>query len=221
MPTDKQHTLPRLIYFAGVDGCGKSTIIDEIIKEYEKRGLKARRVWLRFNYFFTRPVLLLCRIIGLTRRENKGGKTYSIHDFHKSRTIAIIVQYLHFIDTALAYIAKIWIPLKFTNDVILCDKFVYDILADYMVETKDLNLLNKRITRLFLALIPEDMPVIFFYVDKDEIIKRKPEVLVDDEDYDLKYRLYQDIMNKFNLETIENVNLEETVSNVKEIINMR
>src|SRR4030066_729842 len=111
----------RFIYFTGVDGCGKSSVIDELIKEYERNGIKARRVWLRFNYFFTKPVLLFCRITGITRREKKGNKIFSIHDFHRSRFIAFIVQYLHLIDTFFAYIIKVRLPLKFTNDVILCD----------------------------------------------------------------------------------------------------
>jgi len=215
-----EHTFPRLIYFAGVDGCGKSTIIDEIIKEYEKRGFRARSVWLRFNYFFTRPVLLLCRIIGLTRREKKGGKIYSIHDFHKSKSFARIVQYLHFLDTVFAYIAKVWIPMKFTNEVILCDKFVYDILADYMVESRDLNLMNKNIAKLLVSLIPDDMTVIFFTVDKEEIIKRKPEVLIDDEDYNFKYTIYELINKKFSMTIIENINFHSTLHEVKKILKL-
>ncbi len=205
----------RFIYFAGVDGCGKSSIIDELIKEYDKKGIKAERVWLRFNYFFTRPVLLFCRLTGLTRRENKGGKTYSIHDFHKSKSIAFLVQYLHLIDTVIAYIIKVRIPLIFTKNIIFCDKFIYDILADFMLETKDLNLLNKTITKLLLKMIPKDMPIIFFSVDKDEIIRRKPEVLIDDEDYDLKFKIYQMIVNKFNIKTIQNDNIQNTLSEVK------
>jgi len=220
MSTKEQCSSGRFIYFTGVDGCGKSTVIDELIKEYERKGIRAERVWLRFNYFFTRPVLLLSRIIGLTRREKKGGKIYSIHDFHKSRLIAVLVQYLHFIDTAFAYIIKVWIPLKCTDKIILCDKYVYDILADFIVETKDSDLLDKNITRLFLKLIPRNMPIIYLAVDKDEIIKRKPEVLVDDEDYDFKYKVYTSIMDTFNMNKIQNLNLKDTLSAVKNILNI-
>lgn len=211
---------PRFIYFTGVDGCGKSTVIEELKKEYKRRGIKAKSVWLRFNYFLTKPVLLFCRIIGITRRVKKGDKISSIHDFHKSRLIASIVQYLHLIDTFFAYIIKVRLPLKFTNDVILCDKFVYDILADFIVETRDLSLLDKRIARYLLKLVPKDTPVIFISVDRDEIIRRKPGVLIDDEDYDFKYKVYQLIMQKFCLKPIININLDNTVSEVKKIINI-
>jgi len=209
---------PRFIYFTGVDGSGKSTIIEEIIKELTLKGVKAKSVWLRFNYFFTRPVLLLCRMTGLTRREKRGHKIISVHDFHKSRTIASMVQYLHFIDTVIAYVFKVWVPLKFSDDIIFCDKFVYDILADFMVETKDLDLLDKYISKLFIKLIPENSPVFFISADKDAIIKRKPEVLIDDEDYDFKYAAYQKIMESFKFNTIRNEKLEQSVSAVRNII---
>lgn len=209
---------PRFIYFTGVDGSGKSTIIDEIMSELRSKGIKSKSVWLRFNYFFTRPVLLFCRIIGLTRREKRGTKIISVHDFHKSKIIACMVQYLHFIDTVLAYILKVWLPLNFSNQIIFCDKFVYDILADFMVETKDFDLLNRNISKLFINLIPKNTPVFFISAGKEEIIKRKPDVLLDDEDYDLKYVAYQKIMGKFNFNTIRNENLDESVSMVMNII---
>lgn len=222
MSSARQHKIngyPRFVYFAGVDGSGKSTVIDEILKEYAAKGIKAKKVWLRFNYFFTKPVLLFCRLTGITRREQRGDKTISVHDFHRSRTIAILVQYLHFVDTLFAFLLKVWFPLKFTSTAILCDKYVFDILADFMVETKDLSLLEKPITRLFLRLIPWHAQVIFFIAGKEEIIRRKPEVLMDDEDYDLKYRAYQAIHDHFSLNTIINDNLDDTLLKTRKIIN--
>ena len=208
----------RFIYFTGVDGSGKSTIIEEIIKDYNNKGIRAKSVWLRFNYFFTRPILLFCRITGLTRREKRGDKIISVHDFHKSKTIACLVQYFHLIDTVIAYIFKIWMPLKFTDYIIFCDKFIYDILADFMVETKDMDLLDKNISKLFIKLIPKNTTVLFITADKSEIIKRKPEVLIDDEDYDLKYTAYQIIMGRFDFKIIKNDNLQQSVATVKNFI---
>ena len=189
--TKSPNRIPRFIYFAGVDGSGKSTYVEMLIKEFEQRGLKAKRVWLRFNYFFTKPVLLYCRLTGLTRRPVRGGREISVHDFYKSPFIGKLVQYLHLIDTCLHYIIRVVIPLKFTKTNILCDRFVYDILADFMIENRDFKLPEKSIARLLLNLIPRDALVLYFKVDKEEIIKRKPEVLDDDEDYDLKYKTYR------------------------------
>jgi thymidylate kinase len=188
--TRSQDTIPRFIYFAGVDGSGKSTYVEMLIKEFERRGLKARRVWLRFNYFFAKPVLLYCRLSGLTRRPIRGGRKISVHDFYKSPFIGKTVQYLHLIDTCLKYFFKIYLPLKFTGTYILCDRFVYDILADFMIENRDVDLPKKLIGKWLLKLLPANALVLYFKVDKEEIIRRKPEVLDDDEDYMLKYETY-------------------------------
>lgn len=209
--TKSQNRIPRFIYFAGVDGSGKSTYVEMLIKEFEKRGLKARRVWLRFNYILTKPVLLYCRLVGLTRRPVRGGRKISVHDFHKSPFIGKLVQYLHFIDTCLHYFIKVALPLKFTKTYILCDRFVYDILADFMIETRDMSIPKKRISKLLLRLLPADAPVLYFKVDKEEIIKRKPEVLDDDEDYDLKYRVYEELEKYFDFRIIDNTRAMESI----------
>jgi len=196
--------IPRCIYFVGVDGSGKSTYIDLLIKEFEKKGLKAKRVWLRFNYLFTRPVLLYCRIIGLTRRVVRGGRKLSVHDFYKSPFIGKLVQYLHFLDTCLRCFLKVYMPINYTRTCILCDRFVYDIIADFMIENRDFNLPRKSIAKHLLNLLPGDTKVLYFYVDKDEIIRRKPGVLNDDEDFDLKYRVYKMLERYFNFDVIDN-----------------
>lgn len=220
--TKSQNRIPRFIYFAGVDGSGKSTYVEMLIKEFEKRGLKARRVWLRFNYILTKPVLLYCRLVGLTRRPVRGGRKISVHDFYKSPFICKLVQYLHFIDTCLHYFIKVALPLKFTKTYILCDRFVYDILADFMIENRELKLPEKFIARLLLSLIPRDAQVLYFKVDKKEIIKRKPEVLYDDEDYDLKYRVYEELERCFDFRIIDNsLSISAISKEIIDVLNMR
>lgn len=202
--TKLQNTIPRFIYFAGVDGSGKSTYVEMLIKEFERRGLKAKRVWLRFNYFLTKPVLLYCRLTGLTRRPVRGRRKISVHDFYRSHFIGNLVQYLHLIDTCLHYIIRVVIPLKFTKTYILCDRFVYDILADFMIENRDMSIPKKRISKLLLGLLPANALIVYFKVDKEEIVRRKPEVLDDDEDYDFKYAVYQELEKYFNFDMLDN-----------------
>ena len=195
---------PKFIYLTGVDGSGKSTYADLLAKELDSLGYKTRQVWLRFNYMLTKPVLLYCRLTGLTRRPVRGGRQISVHDFYRSPFIGKLVQYLHFADSCLRTFVKIYLPLRFTNDIIICDRFVYDILADFMVENRDLGLPEKSMAKWLLKLIPENAKVLYFKVEKDEILRRKPEVLDDDEDYDFKYAVYQELEKYYNFDKVDN-----------------
>lgn len=186
----RKNSIPRFIYFTGVDGSGKSTYVNMLIKEFERRGMKAKRVWLRFNYFFTKPVLLYCRLVGLTRRPVRGGRKISVHDFYRCPPIGKLVQYLHFLDTCIHYFFEVYLPLRFGRTYIFCDRFVCDLLADYMIENRDFHLPNKLIGKLLFRLLPRNALVLYFKVNKQEIIRRKPEVLFDDEDYAFKYDTY-------------------------------
>ena len=190
-----------------------------LIKGFERRGLKAKRVWLRFNYFFTKPVLLYCRLTGLTRRPARDGRKISVHDFYRSHFIGNLVQYLHLIDTCLHYFIRVVIPLKFTKTYILCDRFVYDILADFMIENRDMSIPKKRIGKLLLGLLPANALVVYFKVDKEEIIRRKPEVLDDDEDYDFKYAVYKELEKYFDFNIVDNNrNIQSVFKEISDIL---
>ena len=196
--------LPRFICLVGVDGSGKSTFARMIEQELINRGCRTKYAWLRMNYMLTRPVLLYCRLTGLTRRPVVNGRKISIHDFHKSRLIAKLVQYLHFIDTVIAYLFKVFIPLKFFDRYIICDRFVYDVLIDFIVESKDFDLHDQAIRRLLFSLVPEDAKVLLLKTDPRTILERKPDVLFYDEDFETRFDEYNRLAQLYDLVVVDN-----------------
>ena len=156
------------------------------------------------NYFLTRPVLLYCRLTGLTRRPVVDGQKISVHDFYKSKLIAKAVQILHTADTILTYIFKAWMPMKLGHRIVICDRFFHDVLVDFMVESRDFNLLHSRIAKALFSLIPKNSKIFLVKVGKDRIAQRKPEVLRYDECFDLRDRLYNSIEEYTPIEVIHN-----------------
>jgi len=73
-----------------------------------------------------------------------------------------------------------------------------------MIENRDLRLHNKTVGKLFLQLIPQKSLIFYFKADKHEIIRRKPEVLIDDEDYALKYDTYRHLEKHIKCEIVDN-----------------
>ena len=188
--------LPRFICFVGVDGSGKST--------YAKNIHKTRYLWLRMNYFFARPVLLYCRLTGLTRRPVVDGQKISIHDFHKSKVISTLVQYLHFLDTAAAYFFKAFIPMAVFGKVIICDRFVHDVLIDFMMESRDFDLQNKVIAKLLFLLIPKNAKMLLLKTDIKNILQRKPDVVAYDENFEARFAVYDRLDEIYDLEVVDN-----------------
>ena len=81
---------PELIYIMGIDCSGKSTVSNYIADEYREKGYDVDVVWLRYNHVITKPLLGLCRLIGLTKYETHDGIRVGYHDFYKSTIISCL-----------------------------------------------------------------------------------------------------------------------------------
>ena len=200
---------PRFICLVGVDGSGKSTFARMVEKELTARGYRTKYVWLRMNYMLTRPLLLYCRLTGLTRRPTINGQKISIHEFQNAPVVATLVQYLHWIDTALAYFFKAYLPMRLRGETIICDRFVYDILIDFIVESGDSDLHDRLIWRLLLSLMPEDAKVFLIKANREVIIERRPDVLVMDPYFDVRFAEYAALESRYGLQAVDNNDAKE------------
>ena len=198
------NSVPRFICLVGVDGCGKSTLAKMLQKELTARGIRTRVVWLRMNYMLTRPVLLYCRLTGLTRRPVINGQKASIHEFQNAPIVSALVQYLHWLDTALAHFFKAYLPMRLRGETIICDRFVYDVLIDFIAESGITDLHDRLTGRLLSALMPGDAKVFLIRTDRDAIIERRPDVLVMDPYFDVRFDEYQALASKYGLRVIDN-----------------
>lgn len=195
--------IPRFIYLFGVDGAGKTSLARLMKSELDKIGIKCTCIRLRINYFLTRPILLYCRLAGYTIRKNINGVLIVYHEFYRSTWIPDLVQYFHLLDTSLMFFFKAYLPLKLGKRVILCDRFVYDVLIDFMIEARDHSLHEKRIGRLLLSLLPKNSMSIFIDSDVGTILQRKPEVAYD-KYFETKYALYRKLDQVFRFDKIDN-----------------
>ena len=156
------------------------------------------------NYFLTRPLLLLCRLVKLTDRKLVDGKLISIHRFERFKPLGVLVQFFHFIDSFMRYMRVIAIPLLLTDTIIVADRYVYDIVIDHKIELPENSGVLRLLNRLFTCLIPKDS--IFFLIDtpKDMIDKRRPDVRRFDEDFDTRFNYYNELKQNSRFEVIDN-----------------
>ena len=147
---------PRCVHLAGENGAGKTTQAKALLALLRCDGLPARHVWLRFPRFFCAPLLAYARLRGYSHRETVDGHEHGYWDFRRSWIMSVLFPWALLLDSWLAALVKIYLPL-WRGYVVVCDRFVIDILADLMVGLGDACWDERMPGRLFLALLPRGL----------------------------------------------------------------
>ena len=195
--------VPKLIYVMGIDGSGKSTVSEHLATRLREQGYTVNVEWLRFNHVLSKPLLGLCRLIRLTRYETHGGIRVGYHDFHRSRLISWLFVFFQYLDALRVKYHKVMPGIRGDTNVLILDRYVYDILVDVMVDTGMDALRESRIGEAFLQLIPPNARVILVNRDLDSVLEARPEGRVD-RNFIKRYRHYQAIAEQANVNTIDN-----------------
>ncbi len=193
---------PRVIYIAGVDGSGKTFLTQKLIAELQRQGITASHLWLRFNNITSKPLLGICRMLGLNYYIEENNVRIGYHDFYKSSIVSWLFVLFQLIDTWLVTLFKVWPKLGKSN-VIICDRGAYDTLIDVMVDTKIKKLHQCSLGRLFIKLLPTPHRVFLIYRQSEAIFNSRPDVRID-KNYALRCELYNDCANHFNWSVIDN-----------------
>lgn len=202
----------RIIYITGPDGSGKTSYLKEIENYLKNRGEKPKHIWIRSPKILSKPLMVFCRLSGLTKYKSYNGIKYGIHEFYRSRIISWFYSYLQLFDFKLK-----WQFIKRSigkEKIILFDRFALDTLADIMVDTHQFDLHKKYIGKKFIELIPNESEIIVLKINEDLIRERKI-----DTKYDLnltiKIKVYDILSNELKLYSVSN---NESFKVVKDVI---
>lgn len=143
-------------------------------------------VWMRYNHIIVKPVHVLCRLVGLSRRrQTTRGRVWQ-HEFYRCQLFCSLYIFLTWLDAWLAKIKLAWQLRNKHDDVVICDRWVGDILVDLAVDSRREGLLDGRWHRRFTQLLPK--------CAKQYMVMRKKETLLacrteNREDPSLAFRL--------------------------------
>jgi hypothetical protein len=94
------------------------------------------------SHYLSKPLLLFCRFVGLTEYENINGVRVGYHHFYRSKIISWLYVVLRGIDTWFDALFRVYIPARILGKTIICDRYIFDVLIDLMVDTHQFNLWN-------------------------------------------------------------------------------
>jgi thymidylate kinase len=202
---------PHCIHLTGVDGSGKSTQAGLIQSWFERQGIPARCVWLRFPRLFCVPFLIYARLRGYSRRETVGEHQHGYWDFGASWFMAKVFPWALLLDAFLLALVKVYLPL-WRGYTVICDRFVVDVLADLMTGFNDNGFDECLPGRLFLALLPRGARVVVLDLDTETARRRCPE-LKGDHSHAKRRAIYLDIARRRRLPVVSTEpSIEATMS---------
>ncbi len=197
-----------LIYITGCDGTGKSTQASLLVAAGAAGGKSARRVWLRFPFFFSAPLLAYARTQGLSWHETSAGVRHGYWDFRSSRVMRLF-PWLLLVDAALAGCWNIFLPL-WHNQMIVCERYVLDMLVDLSLAFNDKTIFTRLPFRWYFKLLPRQAVIILLDLDAQTIRARRPD-LISDKTLEQRLSAYRALAAHLNItplssqDTIENI----------------
>lgn len=156
------------VCFIGIDGSGKTTLaiaLNDAMKEY---GLKSKCLYGRFISTTLRFfVALTKRLLSLRGKDMSDytERAAAKRQILKNGLLAHIYHYFVFLDYHFQIFSKIRLPLMLSQSII-CDRYVYDTVADLAVDFSYSNERIQRLLRNYLRFAPK--PDLVFLIDLPE-----------------------------------------------------
>jgi hypothetical protein len=157
---------------------------------------------LRFPHGVSIPILVYCRLTGLSYYFEREGVRFGVWEMWRSRWVTWLFPCCQLIDTALYLVFKVHIPL-WLGRTIVCDRFVHDVLIDTMIGIGDSQLHGKPVGRLFLRLVPGWAKVVCIDSPAEIAFERRPE-LRHDTLWQTRRALYRQLSETVGIPIVDN-----------------
>ena len=202
------------VIISGVDGSGKTSIINGVKAALEREGKSVSYIWMRYNNYLVTILHAVAKLIGLSKKEETPMGKMWVHYFYKNPFFCWAYIRCKYID---AWVSKNK-PLKFSTDYVICDRWVNDILIDIASEIRQPGIIEGKWLHKFQTLLPDNNKQFVVIRSKKEVLDCRVENTFNPA-FEKRYELYDLLSRKDNVIRIENDGaLNESIENVLDII---
>ena len=208
----------KYIIISGVDGSGKTTVIEGVRKQLEAEGKKVGYIWMRYHHKLVTVMHAIAKLTGLAYKEKTEMGEMWLHRFYKNKLFCWCYIRCSYIDNWMARKKPVRMAEKEELDYVICDRWVNDIIIDMGSETHMTDILESKWYRKYQSLLPENSYQFVVIRDRKDVLECRVENTFN-EAFAYRYDLYKQIIAKSEVNLVDNTStIENSIEQVLKVI---
>jgi thymidylate kinase len=193
--------MARAICIVGGDGTGKTAHAQRLLADLQCQGRQCRYEWFGQPYILSYPFMYLCNKLGYTKNHHLPNSVVcQEHRYYRNRAVASVWPWIQLFDLTLLVFSRVYVPVM-RGVTVVCDRFVYDTLAELMADNADPKLHKKLVGKAIVGLKPKSAVVVRLNVSSKNAFERRTDV-PDERFLKIRRDNYETLGHDLNLTTI-------------------
>lgn len=218
MAANSHISIPKVVCFTGIDGCGKTTQAKALVHHLRAQGYKSRYVWLGWSPALLKPIVksMKHRIVKKrqTSEDDYAKYTLAKRGFFLRRGTRLLWTVYVALDYALQVLVRVFIPVRLGH-IVVCDRYFHDVLIDLAINYSWTAGEFRRVLRTSSALVfPVPDKTFVIDVPEDVAFNRKNDVTSIEYLRDRR-NLYLAILSE-GLANVQKLSGESTISDIQQ-----
>lgn len=210
--------MTKYIIISGVDGSGKTTVIEGVRKQLEAEGKKVGYIWMRYHHKLVTVMHAIAKLTGLAYKEKTEMGDMWLHRFYKNKLFCWFYIRCSYIDNWIVRKKPIRLAERESLDYVICDRWVNDIIIDMGSETHNTDILKTKWYKRYQALLPEGCYQFVVIRKRKDVLECRAENTFN-EAFKYRFELYGKIVDKPEVILVDNTGtVENSVEQVMRIV---